>query len=140
DGYSRYGCGHVKQRAFVEWWHEFAAKFLERKNREGEKERGTGERKQAIAQHEIRERLIRPDQESIHWIFDLGCDFAPDQEHHQHRNQCHAKKCGEEHRKSFCECERLKETAFLRGEREHRNETDRDDQQREEEGAPHAFG
>ena len=89
---------------------------------------------------EMRERLIRPNQESIDRIFDLGCDFAADQKQHQHRNQCHAKKCGEEHRKGLCECERLKEPAFLGSEREHRNETDRNDEKREEERPADTLG
>src|SRR4029450_10324652 len=47
---------HVKQGAFVERRHEFAAKFLERKNREREKERSTGKRKQAMGEPEICKR------------------------------------------------------------------------------------
>ncbi len=40
------------------------------------------------------------------------------------------------HGKSFGECQRLEQAAFLRFEREHRQECDGDDEQREEAGSP----
>ena len=75
---------------------------------------GTAKREPAKAQNEMDERLISPDQKSVHGIFVFRRNFAADEQRHQHRHKRHAEERGEEHRESFCERQRTEKTAFLR--------------------------
>ena len=78
---------------------------------------------------------VRPDQKTIHRVFGFRRDLAADEQQHQHRHERDAEKRGEEHREGLGEGERLEQSAFLRLEREDRNEAHRDDEQREKERA-----
>jgi hypothetical protein len=78
------------------------------------------------------DRPIGPDQETIHRIFRFRHDLALDEQHHQDRHQRHRKQRGAGHREGLGEGERREKPPFLAFQREHREEGNRDDEQREE--------
>src|SRR3546814_11979872 len=61
----------------------------------------------------------------------LGRDLPPDQQAHQHRNQCHRQDRRRGHRIGFGKGERREQPALLSFDREHRDERHRDEQQAE---------
>src|SRR6266850_2505470 len=85
------------------------------------------------------EWLINPNEKTVHRIPGFRRNLAANEEHHEDRNQRDTKEGGEEHGERFGEGEGLKEAAFLRGKRKHRNEAYGYDEQGEEKRAPYAF-
>ena len=79
--------GHVEQRALIQGRHEFAAEPQERENRRDKNDQRADERERSITQHEIDERLITPDQKSVHRIFRFGRDLSANEHRHQHRHE-----------------------------------------------------
>src|SRR5207249_10177549 len=99
----------------------FAAKSLEREDRDEQNDQRRAEREPAIAQNEIREWLISPDQKTVNRVFLFRCDFPANEQRHQHWHECDAKKRGKEHGECFCKGERPEEPALLRCERKDRD-------------------
>ena len=82
----------------------------------------------AAPKHEIHERLVGPDKETVDRVLDLGGNLAADQPNHEHRHECHAQQRGKEHRKGLRKRQRPEEPPFLRFQRKNGDETDRNDQ------------
>jgi hypothetical protein len=78
------------------------------------------------------DRPIGPDQETIHRILRFRHDLALDEQHHQDRHQRHRKQRRAGHREGLGEGQRREQPPFLAFQREHREEGNSDDEQREE--------
>src|SRR5207249_270515 len=118
---------------------ELASESRKWEDRDEKNDQRRAKREPAIAQHEIRERLISPDQKSVNRIFLFGCDFPANEQRHQHWHECDAKKRGKEHCERFGEGEGTEEPALLCGKRENRDETHCDYEQGEKQRAADAF-
>ena len=81
-------------------------------------------------------RPVDPDQEPVHGILVLGHDAAAHEQHHQRRHQRHRQQRRRRHGEGLGVGERLEQAAFLRLEREDRQERHGDDQQAEEQRRP----
>src|SRR4029077_9190596 len=90
DGHARHSGRHEEQRAFVERRHELLAETTERIIRRHQDEQRRTECEPAEPQHEIYERPVGPDQETVDWIFDLRGYFAADEPDHEHRHKAHS--------------------------------------------------
>ena len=124
--------GHIEQRALVQGRHEFGTDLAGRNDRHRHRHQCQDQRQDLVAHYPLDDWPVGPDQEAIHRIFLLRHDAPANEEHHQDRHQRHRQQGGAGHRKGLGEGERTEQTAFLAFEREHRQERNGDDQQREE--------
>ena len=85
-----------------------------------------------MPEHGFQQRVVGADQPAIQRILRLVRNPAADPVAHQHRNQRHRETGGRRHGIGFCKRQRAEQASFLRFQREHRNEGQRDDHQREE--------
>ena len=74
--------------------------------------------------------MIKPDEEAVDGVFFFGRNFAANEEAHQNRRERDGEQRRRGHRIGFGERERFEQPAFLRLQREHRQERNRDDEQR----------
>ncbi len=86
-----------------------------------------------MPQHALQHRAIKRDQGSIEWVAQLGRDATANPVAHQHRHQRYREARSRRHRIRLGESERPKQPAFLRFEREDRNERQGNDDEAEEE-------
>ena len=128
---------HVEKRPLVEVRHEFRTDAAERHHRDGEHEDSGEDGHAAGAQHQRNDGPVEPDQRLVERIFGLRHDPAANEDRHQHRHQRDREKRGGRHRKGLGRGKRLEEPAFLRLQREDRQEGDGDDQQAEKERRAH---
>ena len=84
------------------------------------------------AQHAADDRPVNPDQEAVHRVLVLRHDVAAHEQDHQHRHQRDREHRRRRHRESLGVGERREQPAFLRFQREDRQEGHGDDQQGEE--------
>ncbi len=84
-------------------------------------------------QREPDHRPVEPDQEPVHRVLVLGHDAAAHEQHHQRRHQQDREQRRGRHGEGLGVGERLEQPAFLRFQREDRQEGDGDDEQAEEE-------
>ena len=74
--------------------------------------------------------MINPDEQAVERIFFFRRNFPPDEPAHQHRGERDGEQRGGSHGIRLGERERFEQPAFLFLQREHRQERNRDDEQR----------
>ena len=139
-GQPRQGGGHVEQIAFVQRRQELAAELLQWPRTGQQHDDCCGECCFRKAQHEIEQRTIECNQSAIEWIRVFRRNPAADQIAHQHGNKRHRQSGGGRHRVSLGKRQGREQTSFLRLQREHGDERQRDDEQREKQSRAHFHG
>ena len=124
---------HVEQRALVEVGHELGAEPHRRPKTDGEDRHGEEDRGGLEAQRQADHRPVDPNEEPIQRIPVLRHDAAAHEQDHERGDERHRQQRRRRHGKRLGVGERLEQAAFLRFEREDRQERHRDDQQAEEE-------
>ncbi|MCG3777746.1 MAG: hypothetical protein JW388_0440 [Nitrospira sp.] len=92
-----------------------------------------------MAQRPIQNGIVNGQQQTHHPVPVFGMERAAHKQGAQHGHHRDRQQRGSDHRKCFCEGERMKQFPFLSREREHRHESEDDDRHRKENGAAHLF-
>ena len=80
-----------------------------------------------MVQRKTQSRPVNKVKNAHHWIRLLGVKSPAQKQRAEHGHQGHGDYRCARHRKSLGEGERMKQLAFLAGEREHRDERENDD-------------
>jgi hypothetical protein len=134
------GGWHVEQIPFVEGRHELAPELQDGNGGQGEDDGRDSEGELREPKHGFERRPVDTHEKSVQRIRGLARNPAADQVAHEHRNERDGQPRGCRHRIGLGERQRREQATFLGLEREHRNERQRDHDQREEEGRPHFYG
>ena len=132
DGNAGVGGGHVHEVALVQRRHEFAADLRggpEADNQHDQRQHQGGFRR---VQHAVDQRFIGPGDEAIYRVFVLRQYLAAHKPAHEHRHQRYRQRRRHGHGVGLGEGQWREHLAFLRFQREHRQEAHGDDEQREE--------
>jgi len=90
-----------------------------------------------VAQHAREQRLVGSDQPAVERVLGFIAYAPAYEKYHQHRHQRHRQPGRRRHGISLGIGERREQLAFLRFQREYRDEGQRDDEQRKKQGRSH---
>ena len=127
---------HVEQRALVEIGHELGAEPHGRPHAAGQDRQRDEDGGGLEAQRDADHRAVEPDQQSVQRIAMLRHDAAAHEHHHERGHKRDRQQRRRRHGEGLGIGERLEQPAFLRLEREDRQERDGDDEEAEEQRRP----
>ena len=140
DGNARQGGRHVQQIALVQFRHEFRTQPSQRPQAGGQQQQDNDQRHPRTFEGGRDQGLITVDQPAVNRVVPFLPDAPANEIHHQGRHQRNRQTRGSGHGPGLGVCQRRKQPTFLGLESEHRQETQGDDEQREEQRRPDLDG
>ena len=132
----RVGHRHEHEVALVQRRHELRADAGNQRGGAGHDEDGHPKRRDAVPQREVEHGPVEPHQRAHHRVVLLAPHPTADQQAAEHRHQRHRQDRRADHRERLRVGQWVEELALLSGEREHGQEGQDDDRQREEDRPP----